>query len=90
MIGLITMLLRAFPSLERLFSLAIKEHKVYVAEQRRSAKHDRIDAAISDALVGGVSVGNVEGGGRDAGTSAVPPSGEVRSGVHGSGTKKTR
>ena len=90
MIGLITMLLRAFPSLERLFSLAIKEHKTYVAEQRRSDKHDRIDAAINDAIVSGVSVGEVRWGGRDAGAPTVPASGEVRSGVHGSGAKKTR
>ena len=90
MIGLVTMLLRAFPSLERLFSLAIKEHKIYVSEQRRSAKHDRIDAAISDAAVGGVSVGKVEWGGRDAGAPTVPPSGKVRSRVHGGSSKKAR
>jgi len=83
------MLLRAFPSLERLFSIAIKEHKVYVAEQRRSDKHNRIDAAINDAIVGGVSIGKAEWGGRDAGTPTVPASGEVRSGVHESGTEKT-
>ena len=90
MISLITMLLRAFPSLERLFSLAIKEHKVYVAEQRRSAKHDRIDAAISDAVVGGVSVGKVEWGGRDAGTPAVPEGSASRAPMDGSGVKKAR
>ena len=82
MIGIITALLRAFPSLERLLTIAIDQHKLYVAEQRRQAKHSRIDDAINNAIADGVSVGEARWSGRDAGAPGVSESGETRTEFH--------
>jgi len=89
LIGIITMLLRAFPSLERLFSLALDQHKAFVAEKRRNEKYNKIDSAISDAVNSGMSADKIEWGGRDVGSSTIQTSGTVRSEIHGSSTKKT-
>ena len=74
--------------MERLFSLALDEHKKYVAEQRRQEKYDKIDAAVDAAVSGGMSADKVEWGGGDAGSSTIQTSSTMRPEIHKSSVKK--